>query len=121
LLKKYGREYFSRLRQKRDSQPTYEFNQKSPRQVAGAENGRIGGYRRAQLHGPQELSAWGRLGGQAVLKKHGNQHFRNIRAERTRKDKMVREAEGFSVETRLRAEIAEQLQRLVQLIEYVKP
>ena len=85
VLAKYGREYFTELRQRRTSYPKYGQSPVVPpnwRLIAARANGRRGGMRRAEYYSAQSLQAMARLGGIATRNRYGNDFFRRIRQKR---------------------------------------
>jgi hypothetical protein len=64
-----------------------------PRRDAARENGRLGGFRRAEYYDTEILSEWAANGGRAVLAKYGRDHFVELRKRRKnrRTDEITRE------------------------------
>lgn len=99
VLKKHGAGYFKRLRQKRGSQPKiYEVEQQSPQQTAARRNGSAGGFWRARRYSAEQRRDWARLGGLAVLEKHGKEHFRRMRAERAYRQERLKKFDDLMAE-----------------------
>ena len=90
VLEKYGREHFVELRKRRNTKPKPEPEEEWPspearkrrKKIAATENGRIGGYRRAERYYPECRSAMAREGGIATRNRYGNEYFREIRKKR---------------------------------------
>jgi hypothetical protein len=89
VLAKYGREYFVKLRKRRQnyykrSQPESQgFQGISPAALASKKNGKRGGMATARLHSPEERREWARRGGRATRERHGFEFYREIRKRRT--------------------------------------
>ena len=85
MLAKYGREYFTELRQRRTTYPKYSLSPVIPpnwRLIAARANGRRGGMRRAECYSVESLQVMARLGGIATRNRYGNEFFRKIRKKR---------------------------------------
>ena len=91
VLEKYGREHFIELRKRRNTKPKptkSSLPELSPRvraelrTIAATENGRLGGFRRAELFYPECRQAMAREGGIATRNRYGNEFFREIRKKR---------------------------------------
>jgi hypothetical protein len=91
VLEKYGREHFVELRKRRNTKPKLsppEETWPSPalrkyfKTIAARENGRKGGFRRAELFYPECRQAMAREGGIATRNRYGSDFFREIRKRR---------------------------------------
>jgi hypothetical protein len=115
VLEKYGPAYFKQLRRRRKRYPKQSpsVTQTNPRVVAARANGQRGGLARAQLHDPEQLKQWARLGGIATRRRHGADFFRTIRKRRkryrrgylTRKTKARLKAQASKINERMNQEI----------------
>jgi hypothetical protein len=88
ILEKYGREHFIKIRKlrtnypKHSEEPPVDWVKREMKLISARENGRIGGYRRAELYSAKCRQAMAREGGIATRDRYGNQFFREIRKKR---------------------------------------
>lgn len=89
VLQKYGREHFVELRKRRGTKPPERPEpwpspklRKYFKSIAARENGRKGGFARAELFYPKCRQAMAREGGIATRNRYGNEFFREIRKRR---------------------------------------
>jgi hypothetical protein len=88
VLERYGREHFAHMRQLRRNapssgdEPPADWIKREMKLISARENGRIGGFRRAELYGEKCRQAMARQGGIATRNRYGNQFFREIRKKR---------------------------------------
>jgi hypothetical protein len=88
VLRKYGGAYFVQLRKLRTNYPKH--SEKPPanwvrremKLISARENGRIGGYRRAELYSAKCRQAMARQSGIATRNRYGSEFFREIRNKR---------------------------------------
>ena len=57
-------------------------SKKLQKRAEAQENGREGGFERADRHPPEKLSEWAAMGGEAVLAKYGPDYFVELRKRR---------------------------------------